>query len=88
MSVNDCIKQYWIMTNRIFVPQRTRFIQYYSRKKLQEAAKAVVQRYCHCHQGDRDGCSGTEDLRQHDFTEETNKTCRVYIFPSPGNIPY
>jgi hypothetical protein len=80
MGVEDCMKQYWILANRVFRPPRQRFIQLYSRKKLQEASRTVVQDFCHCHPDPYDQCTGYEHLRQYDFAEEglrKNKTCRV-----------
>jgi hypothetical protein len=80
MGVEDCIKQYWILSNNIFRPQRTRFIQLYSRRKVQNAAKTVVQNYCRCHDVEHEGCSGFEDFRQYDFAEmgqRENRTCKV-----------
>ncbi len=87
MGVNDCLQQYWILSNAIFRPPRLRFVQLYSRRSVQEAAKGVVRKFCGCHPADRAGdCSGIEDLRQYDYDEVggdafnpsfANKTCRV-----------
>ncbi|KAI9148695.1 FabD/lysophospholipase-like protein [Paramyrothecium foliicola] len=82
MGVNECIQQYWIMTNRIFQPQRIRYIQLYSRRRVQDAAKEVVRQHCQCHRGQHDGCTGEEDLRQYDYMEDgqlRTGTCRVAV---------
>ncbi|KAK3941406.1 FabD/lysophospholipase-like protein [Diplogelasinospora grovesii] len=81
MGVNDCIQQYWIMANRIFRPRRVRFLQLYSRRKVQDAAKDVVKQFCRCH-GGRDECGGVESLRQYDYKEQggrANQTCKVAV---------
>ncbi|KAJ2987846.1 hypothetical protein NUW58_g4285 [Xylaria curta] len=88
MGVTDCIQQYWVLSNAIFRPTRQRYLQLYSRKKVQNAAKEVVKKYCSCHQGEDGVCNGGEDLRQYDYDEEgtrssnpalANKTCRVAV---------
>lgn len=37
------------LSNTIFRPPKVRFLQLYSRRKVQAAAKIVVQQYCRCH---------------------------------------
>ncbi|KAI0505912.1 acyl transferase/acyl hydrolase/lysophospholipase [Xylaria bambusicola] len=84
MGVIDCIKQYLIFSNYIFRPPRLRYIQHYSRWKVQEAVKGVVRQFCGCH-GELDRCTGSEDLRQFDYYERSsdsaraNRTCRAVV---------
>lgn len=88
MDVEDCIQQYWIMSVRIFSPRRMRLIHMYSRKALQDSAKAVVHSFCGCQNTPARPCHkthGHELFRQYDFEEafeqgphaRTNKTCKV-----------
>lgn len=85
MDIEDCIKQYWIMSVKIFRPYHIRIIRMYSRRALQESAKDVVKAFCHCHHEGQDPCQGHEYLRQYDFKEAIgqgesntrNKTCKV-----------
>ncbi|KAI0098144.1 FabD/lysophospholipase-like protein [Nemania sp. FL0031] len=85
MGVLDCIQQYWILSNAIFRPRRLRFVQLYSRRHVQEAAKKVVKQFCDRHLGSPGDCKGHEHLRQYDYEEEDstspnrNKTCRVAV---------
>ncbi|KAI0546941.1 acyl transferase/acyl hydrolase/lysophospholipase [Xylaria curta] len=88
MGVNECIQQYLIFSNAIFRPPRRRLIQHYSRRKLQEAAKTVVKKFCPNHQNNRADCNGDEYLRQNDYDEQgdaasdpkyANRTCRVAV---------
>ncbi|EXJ55530.1 hypothetical protein A1O7_08458 [Cladophialophora yegresii CBS 114405] len=88
MSIDDCIKQYWLLSNKIFRPPRTRVpFQVYSRRTLQEATQNVVQNFCRCHGAVGESCMGEEYLRQYDYGEatdgldldRTNKTCRVAV---------
>jgi hypothetical protein len=79
MNVEDCLKQYWILSNSIFRPPKIRFLQLYSRRKVQKAVKIVVREFCRCHAAG-EYCSGSEDLRQYDYAEAgpmENRTCRV-----------
>lgn len=81
MDIEECIKQYWILSIRIFRPYRMRFIRMYSRSAVREAVKSVVQSHCHC--------DVEEFLRQYDYEEafdngphpqpRRNKTCKVYV---------
>lgn len=89
MDIEECIKQYWILSIRIFRPYRMRFLRMYSRSAVQEAAKSVVQNHCHCHAQGLLGCDGQELLRQYDYEEAfgngphpqplRNRTCKVYV---------
>ncbi|GAP85867.1 putative lysophospholipase-like protein [Rosellinia necatrix] len=84
MDVNDCIEQYLTFSNTIFQPHRIRHLQYYSRRKVQDAVKEVVKKFCYCHEGE-ETCDGREDLRQYDYDEVSsgskfaNKTCKVAV---------
>ncbi|KAN0076234.1 Acyl transferase/acyl hydrolase/lysophospholipase [Elaphomyces granulatus] len=81
MNVEDCLKQYWILSNSIFRPPKIRFLQLYSRRKVQKAVKIVVREFCRCHAAG-EYCSGSEDLRQYDYAEAgpmENRTCRVAV---------
>ncbi|KAI1127766.1 acyl transferase/acyl hydrolase/lysophospholipase [Nemania abortiva] len=88
MGVLDCIQQYWVLSNTIFRPHRLRFVQLYSRRKVQDAAIEVVKQFCDRHPGRPGECTGNEFLRQYDYDEEditspnrpfANKTCRVAV---------
>lgn len=85
MDINDCIRQYWIMSTSIFRPYHMRLVRMYSRRALQEAAKSIAQDYCNCHDREPLTCQSHTLLRQHDFEEafengsltRKNKTCKV-----------
>ncbi|OCK86885.1 FabD/lysophospholipase-like protein [Cenococcum geophilum 1.58] len=79
MGVDDSIKQYWILANKIFVPpKKRRYFQHYSRRKVQDAAREAVIQHCRCHPNNGP-CTGYELLRQHDYAEGVNRTCKVAV---------
>ncbi|KAI1846846.1 hypothetical protein JX266_007067 [Neoarthrinium moseri] len=97
MSVEECIKEYLRLSNRIFRPKR--YIRAYSAKKFRQAVEEVVAKQCGCH-GNPRSCTHNHHLRQYDYAERydtanrdiINKTCRVEKSKSEGqnraDVPY
>ncbi|KLU86460.1 hypothetical protein, variant [Magnaporthiopsis poae ATCC 64411] len=84
MSIDECIVEYWKLSNYVFRPPR--HIRLYDARKLETAIKSVVRRYCRCHPDTQRCDGGNELLRQFDYIEPTqegvescyqNWTCRV-----------
>ncbi|KAI0387076.1 FabD/lysophospholipase-like protein [Hypomontagnella monticulosa] len=80
MDVNECIKQYFIISNNVFRPHNPLpFIRNYSAKKLEDAICNVMKEHS----------IGSEYFRQYDHMEKDrsyrdqdpriNKTCKVAI---------
>ena len=85
MSIDDAIKQYWILSNYIFRPRR--YISLYDHVKFEESVKKVVREFCGCHPGRPCNGNGTDELlQQYDYCEEydpgykehCNYSCKVY----------
>jgi hypothetical protein len=82
MSIDNAIKQYWILSNDIFRPPR--FLSPYDAGKLEESIKRVVRDFCGCHPNGQ-ACNINELLRQYDYAEEgdpdaserLNYSCKV-----------
>lgn len=86
MSIDDAIKQYWILSDSIFRPRNYLSLNRYDHVKLEDSIKKVVQTFCGCHS--RHPCSGEgmdELLMQYDYCEEgdpdyhkfPNHSCKV-----------
>lgn len=90
MDIDDCIREYHLVGNSIFRPQRRKPFRYisqrfqYSPKKFQRAVEEVVSKYCGCVVKNQARCKH-HYLRQDDFAEEgdgvdesqVNKTCKA-----------
>ena len=80
MSVDDCIKEYLVIGNRIFGRTRIPVLQLYREDDFEEVVREVVKKHCTCH--NEDGCNGEEHFRQPDFRQvghhhDGNQTCKV-----------
>ncbi|KAI1457827.1 FabD/lysophospholipase-like protein [Annulohypoxylon moriforme] len=76
MDVDDCIKQYLIISHRIFRPHRIPIMQNYSGDQLSREVRVVVSKFCGCHKKDDEkGDESKEEckddyFRQYDYMEK------------------
>ncbi|KAH7120603.1 lipid acyl hydrolase [Dactylonectria macrodidyma] len=89
MSVDDSIKEYWILGNDIFRPRLYRYFRLHGAENLEKAINHVTQHHCGSHP-QQERCHGASELlRQYDYAEygdvsfrehpeRQNFTCKVY----------